>query len=37
MEFESFASKMMKERQSVFRAIFRLLDNGGRLAEMIYS
>ena len=37
MEFGGFASKMVKERQSVFGAIFRQLDNGGLLVEMINS
>ena len=37
MEFGDFASKMVKERQSVFGAIFRRLDNGGGLVEMINS
>lgn len=37
MEFGGFVSKMVKERQSVFGAIFRRLDNGGGLVEMINS
>lgn len=37
MEFGGFDSKMLKERQSVFGAIFRRLDNGGGLVEMINS
>lgn len=37
MEFGGFASKMVKERQSVFGAIFRRLNDGGGLVEMINS
>ena len=37
MEFGGFASKIVKSRQSVFGAIFRQLDNGGLLVEMINS
>lgn len=37
MEFGGFASKMVKERQSVFGVNFRRWDNGGGLVEMINS
>ena len=37
MEFGGFASKIVKYRQSIFGAIFRQLDNGGGLVEMINS
>ena len=37
MEFGGFVSKMVKERQSVFGAIFRRLNDGGGLVEMINS
>ena len=37
MEFGGFASKIVKSRQSILGAIFRQLDNGGLLVEMINS
>lgn len=37
MEFGGFASKIVKSRQSIFGAIFRRLNDGGGLVEMINS